>query len=156
MSHLHGNTALHPLKLHDDAEDSPIQGQEGRESRGEGMGFAAGDRRPMSALDEVNKREKSDGSHFDTSEADSMRPVAVEVIDAFDLGNEHTNVPAHPFSPAWIEEEALALLGTIQKDALAEKITDRSKVLLAGYGFGGIVIKQVLVTSSKVVLDLTS
>ena len=48
-------------------------------------------------------------------------------------------------SHIWIEEEALALLITIQENAPIVNAAKRSKVLLAGYGFGGIVVKQVLV-----------
>lgn len=135
-----GGTTLHPPDLYNEDENGPIEKQEGSKSEGEDMRSAAGERTRMSALDGVNKRERSDGSDVDMSEADSMRPDAV----------------MYPFSAAWIEEEALILLGTIQKNALAEKTADRSKVLLAGYGLGGIVVKQVLATFPNAVLELTS
>lgn len=47
-------------------------------------------------------------------------------------------------SHSWIEEEALSLLKTIQKEVSTEMTANRSKVLLAGYGLGGLVVKQVL------------
>ena len=131
----HGGTTLHSPDLYNEDEDE----QEGSTSEGEDMRSAAGDRTRMPALDGVNKSEESDGSGVDMSEADSMRPDAVRF----------------QFSPAWIEEEALILLGTIQKNALAEKTADRSKVLLAGYGLGGIVVKQVLVAFPNVAVELT-
>ncbi|KAK1505510.1 ankyrin-1 [Colletotrichum abscissum] len=57
---------------------------------------------------------------------------------------------AHPFySPAWIESEALELLIRIQKHAPQEAIKDRNRVLLAGYGFGGIVVKQAIIIANR-------
>ena len=48
------------------------------------------------------------------------------------------------FSQFWIEEEAQSLLETIQKDVSTKMIANRSRVVLAGYGLGGLVVKQVL------------
>ena len=67
-----------------------------------------------------------------------------------------TSAATHLFSPAWIEKEALALLEMIQKKAPTETTGNRNKVLLAGYGFGGIVAKKVLADSSDAVVDLHS
>ena len=50
-------------------------------------------------------------------------------------------------SHTWIEEEALSLLKAIQKEVSTEMTGSRSKVLLAGYGLGGLVVKQVLDSS---------
>ena len=50
-------------------------------------------------------------------------------------------------SRTWIEEEALSLLKAIQKKVSTEMTGSRSKVLLAGYGLGGLVVKQVLDSS---------
>lgn len=48
------------------------------------------------------------------------------------------------FSPTWIKHEAIDLLHRIQQDAPTDKMSgDRRKVLLAGYGFGRLVVKQV-------------
>lgn len=52
-------------------------------------------------------------------------------------------VPADTLSPTWTKTEALNLLGRIQQDALSDGPQSQGKVLLAGYGFGGIVVKQV-------------
>ena len=60
-----------------------------------------------------------------------------------------TSLAVHQFSPNWIEEEALTLLRTIHENDPTWGTTRRSKLLLAGYGFGGIVVKQVLVISSQ-------
>lgn len=48
------------------------------------------------------------------------------------------------FSHSWIEEEALSLLKTIKKEVSTKVTANRGKVLLAGYGLGGLVVKQVL------------
>ena len=48
------------------------------------------------------------------------------------------------FSQFWIEEEAQSFLKTSQKDVSTKMIANGSKVLLAGYGLGGLVVKQVL------------
>ena len=52
-------------------------------------------------------------------------------------------------SHTWIEEEALSLLKTIQKEVSTTMTASRSKVLLAGYGLGGLVVKQVPDASIK-------
>ena len=43
-----------------------------------------------------------------------------------------------------VEEEALSLLKTIQKEISIRMTANRSKVLLAGYSLGGLVVEQVL------------
>jgi hypothetical protein len=56
-------------------------------------------------------------------------------------------VPAYEaFSPGWIQTEAVKLLSRIQKRAEGDSGHSQNKVLLAGYGFGGIVVKQVQVS----------
>jgi hypothetical protein len=145
------DAALHPQDLDTEDEDEPIEEQEGRKSEGEGMRSAAGEKTEIPTPDKVDKREKCGGSGIDISEADNARPVAVEAMEGSVAENEDTigdsvsvtSVTTHQFSPAWIEKEALALLGTIQQNTPTEKTADQSKVLLAGYGFGGIVVKQV-------------
>lgn len=47
------------------------------------------------------------------------------------------------FSPAWIRSEAYYLLRQMHKDLGSQKPGITKRVLLAGHGFGGIVIKQV-------------
>ena len=155
----HDDAALYPPDLDAENEDRPIGEQEGRESEGENIQAAAtGAIAHRPDPDEANKRAKFDGLDVDA------RSVAVKAIDASALENEDTSedpvlvtsVATHLFSPAWIEEEALALLEMIQKNAPTEKTANRNKVLLAGYGFGGIVVKKVLVDSSNAVVDLPS
>jgi len=149
-----GDAALHPQDLDTEDEDKPIEEQEGQKSEGEGMRSAAGEKTEIPTPDKVDKREKCGGSGIDISEANNARPVAVEAMEVSVAENEGTigdsvsvtSVTTHQFSPAWIEKEALALLGTIQQNTPKEKTANQSKVLLAGYGFGGIVVKQVQVT----------
>ena len=47
------------------------------------------------------------------------------------------------FSPAWIRDEALDLLGRIHQDAPQKHEHDLGRVVLAGYGPAGIIVKQV-------------
>lgn len=70
----------------------------------------------------------------DAMEDSGLNPAASEKV---------ATQPEHSFSPAWIEAEALKLLSLIKQDALLEGMGGRKQVLLAGYGFSGIVIKQV-------------
>lgn len=136
----HGGTTLLSPDLYNEDEDGPMENQEDSRSEGADMRSAAGERTRMSTLDDMHERDTPDGSDVDMTEPDSTRPHAIK----------------YPFSPAWIEEEALILLGKIQKNALAEKTADRSKVLLAGHGLGGIVVKKVMLTFSNAVLEFTS
>ncbi|KAK7402650.1 hypothetical protein QQX98_011596 [Neonectria punicea] len=60
-----------------------------------------------------------------------------------------TDVPAHGFfSPAWIQSEALDLLGRIGQGTPTDHGECRNKVLLAGYGFGGIIVKQAVIIAN--------
>lgn len=49
----------------------------------------------------------------------------------------------HFFSSAWVNSEAFRLLKRVQQEAPTQTTSHPSKVLLAGYGFGGIIIKKV-------------
>ena len=61
----------------------------------------------------------------------------------------------HQFSQFWIKEEAQSLLKTIQ-DVSTKMIANRSKVVLAGYGLGGLVVKEVLdIPLNKMAPDTT-
>ncbi|KAG5774920.1 hypothetical protein H9Q73_011403 [Fusarium xylarioides] len=52
------------------------------------------------------------------------------------------------FSPGWIQTEAVNLLSRIQKRAESDSAHNQNKVLLVGYGFGGIVVKQAIITAN--------
>ena len=140
-----GHATWHPLHLYPENEDGPTKEQEGRESESEGMSPAAGETTKLRTADQANQRERSDGSDVDISEVDTLRPIAVEAVRAFESDKEDTIGDSEPYQldPASIEEESLALLESIQENAPIAKTGDRNKVLLAGYGFGGIVVKQV-------------
>lgn len=114
----------------------------------EGMRSNASGKTEMSIEDVVVKGEKSDRSEVDNSEAENATPVAVETM-APPVAENDDMIATHQFSPAWIEEEALELLRTIQQPGLIGKTVGQSMVLLAGYGFGGIVVKQVLSDLSR-------
>ncbi len=152
-----GYAALNlPDSLTED-DDGPVEDQEDQNPHREGRGSAIDDQSTKSTPGEVNEREEPDGSDFDISEVDSVRHVAVKEIepplteDKDTIGDSVfvTSLAVHQSSPNWIEEEALTLLRTIQKNAPTERTVHQSKLLLAGYGFGGMVVKQVLVISSN-------
>ena len=151
---------MHPLDLSAEDEDRSVEEREGLIPRDEGLRSAAGEKIKMPNPDEVYKGERPGGSGIVINEVDGTRPVAVEMKETFESENEDivgdsvsvTSVATHQFSSAWIKEEALAL----QKNALESKNAHRNKVLLAGYGFGGIVVKNVLMSPSNALVDLLS
>ncbi|UKZ77698.1 hypothetical protein TrVFT333_005422 [Trichoderma virens FT-333] len=53
------------------------------------------------------------------------------------------------FLPEWIDSEAMELLGRIERNILREKRSFRHKIVLAGYGFGGIIIKKAVITANS-------
>lgn len=63
-----------------------------------------------------------------------------------DSTSENNQSTQNLFSTDLIRKEALDLLLCVQEDVSAERSVNRSKVLLAGYGFGGIVVKKVIPT----------
>ena len=152
-----GYAALNLQDLFTEDDDGPVEDQEGQKLHREGRGSAIDDQKTNPTLGEVNEREEPDGSDVDISEVDSVRHVAIKEIepplreDKDMIGDSEfvTSLAVHQSSHNWIEEEALTLLGTIQKNTPTERTAHRSKLLLAGYGFGGMVVKQVLVTSSN-------
>ncbi|KAI6091770.1 hypothetical protein F4821DRAFT_280140 [Hypoxylon rubiginosum] len=54
----------------------------------------------------------------------------------------------HFFSSAWVNSEAFRLLKRVQQEAPTQTTSHPSKVLLAGYGFGGIIIKKAIVMAN--------
>lgn len=152
----------HPIFRED--EDGPVEEQGSREFEDGSMRSAAGEKTGMSIEDVVGKGDKSDNSEAEISEAkkaipvafETMAPLVVEIEDMIEDSASVTSVATYQFSPAWIEKEALALLETIRQTDPTEKIASRNKVLLAGYGFGGIVIKQVTVTCPSAVVHFAS
>ena len=77
-------------------------------------------------------------------ELDDAGLVSSEAIEAdFDDSASVASIVSDPFSSASIEKEALHLLDTIRSNARTNEDSHGSKILLAGYGFGGIVVKQV-------------
>ncbi|KAF2655727.1 hypothetical protein K491DRAFT_716020 [Lophiostoma macrostomum CBS 122681] len=52
------------------------------------------------------------------------------------------------FSPAWIKNEALNLLGRIHQNAPQKHECDLGRALLAGYGLAGIIVKQVVLLAN--------
>jgi hypothetical protein len=62
-----------------------------------------------------------------------------------------TSIKKHDYSSrTWIENEALDLLDRVQKHNETENRGTESQMLLAGYGYGGVVIKQVCLGQSCV------
>ena len=79
-------------------------------------------------------------SRFDEEQSSPL----IEAIEAdFDDSASVASIVSDPFSSASIEKEALHLLDTIRSNARTNEDSHGSKILLAGYGFGGIVVKQV-------------
>ena len=88
---------------------------------------------------------------------ENVREVAVEETepplteDKNTIGDSSsvTSLAVDQFSPEWIEEEALILLKAIHENAPTGETAHRGKLLLAGYGFGGIVVKKVVFDYSE-------
>ena len=146
-----GHATRHPLHLYPEDEDGPIEEQAGRGSASKRMSSAAREAAKLRTADEADKREISNGPDVDISEGNTLRPNAAEAVRTFDSDKEGTIGDSEPIAsaatyqlhPASIEEEALALLESIHENAPIDKTGNRNKVLLAGYGFGGIIVKQV-------------
>ncbi|KAF5621165.1 ankyrin repeat [Fusarium tjaetaba] len=52
------------------------------------------------------------------------------------------------FVPRTINEEAITLLDALQKNAYENECGQRNEIILAGYGFGGFVIKQAIILAN--------
>lgn len=105
----------------------------------------------ISPASETHKQETSISEVDHANDASSIPRDELEVPmeeqarkEPIESSKSVTTVTAHDFfSSAWITREALDLLGRIQEHAPTENGSDRNTVVLAGYGFGGIVVKQV-------------
>lgn len=87
------------------------------------------------------KHEKTFG---DMTDDDLTRVIGTDVMVFMeDLATVSSVAIGGFFTPGWIDSEAYSLLERIQKETLDQNTGQPSKVLLAGYGFGGIVVKQV-------------
>lgn len=90
----------------------------------------------------VSDREPSDidGGDFISNVTFHGKDHETSVVESTSL----TIVPiADSFSVGWIGTEAYRLLELIQREILRNHDKSTAKVLIAGHGFGGIVIKQV-------------
>jgi hypothetical protein len=118
------------------------------------------------ATDRNTFLQKSDprGSYDHTAEILATSPSAVSGMTMNTLAGDPTVVDTrHPggddaasiattastafqdsFWSASIEKEALALLGFIHRNIPDDEDGSRHKILLAGYGFGGIIVKEVI------------
>jgi hypothetical protein len=76
-------------------------------------------------------------ANIEANAAERFFPVAQTDWDAA----SNASTASEFFPEISIEKEALDLLDTIQRDS--SKNADRGRIILAGYGFGGIVLKQV-------------
>ena len=118
--------ALNLPDLSTEDDDGSVADQEGQKPHAKGRASAIDDQNTDPAPGELPLREDKN------TIGDSLSVISLAV---------------QQFSPEWIEEEALILLRTIHENAPTEGTAHRSKLLLAGYGFGGIMVKQVLVIS---------
>lgn len=109
-----------------DASASESRGDEESEDRGENMKFTgAGDlNQPIQRSDSAD----ADAGDIDTTQSQD----STSEVSSKDL-----------FCPAWIESEALKLLTRVQQNAHGDDPGALNQVLLSGYGFGGVIIKQV-------------
>ena len=85
----------------------------------------------------------------DTRAASSMGVEAIKESKAGSrgmVGKSINSIGSGLFSQFWLEREALALLQAIQKNAVLQDSMDEGRLLLAGFGFGGIVVKKVKVS----------
>ena len=78
------------------------------------------------------------------SASEGLRSSEKRKFDVTDKPSSVGSVTLYEFfTPPWIENKALSLLDAIQKHSPTDKSGDRRRVLLAGYGFGGIIVKRV-------------
>ncbi|ENH71498.1 Ankyrin-1 [Fusarium oxysporum f. sp. cubense race 1] len=54
------------------------------------------------------------------------------------------------FSPSWIQDQALYLLDRIQQRSPADDQNCKTRVLLSGFGFGGIIVKQAMIYANTI------
>ncbi|KAI1119745.1 ankyrin repeat-containing domain protein [Nemania abortiva] len=77
---------------------------------------------------------------------DDDQPDLHDGVVDHNLAPNTVNVPH--FSYGWLEKEALGLLGRIQKHGCADENGECCQILLAGYGFGGLVLKQAVIMAN--------
>lgn len=128
--------------------DIPLQCRDGDEDDGDELSVHSKKEKTLSTPkldgqpgpDDV-EREKTPG---DMTEDDLTGAISTDVMDsADDLAAVSSIAIGDFFTPGWIDSEAYYLLERIQKETHDQNTGHPSKVLLAGYGFGGIVVKQV-------------
>jgi len=92
-------------------------------------------------------RSELDGKHDDITGVEGPGDITLDEVDNQSAIGDSASVTTVTigdfFSSAWMGNEAYHLLERIQQESLSNKHGSTSKVLLAGYGFGGIVVKQV-------------
>ncbi|KAJ3547132.1 hypothetical protein NM208_g1667 [Fusarium decemcellulare] len=102
-----------------------------------------------SSLDDVAQSEnKLEHDVHGATSLLSSDAEALRVNTAADLLSIPSLTSHAAFSPGWIQNEALSLLDRIQDRFTPGTNQTRSKVLLAGYGFGGIIIKQAVIIAN--------
>ncbi|KAH6984430.1 hypothetical protein BKA56DRAFT_581017 [Ilyonectria sp. MPI-CAGE-AT-0026] len=79
---------------------------------------------------------------------DLTRVIGTDVMVFLDDLATVSSVAIGGFFTGWIDSEAYSLLERIQKETPDQNTGHPSKVLLAGYGFGGIVVKQAVVNAN--------
>jgi hypothetical protein len=92
---------------------------------------------------ETNYTRKAYSRSLDVTEGLALEGASGDNATGYSAVTSSTT-PHDIFSPAWVKNEALYLLERIQQHGLTSAWSDRSKALLAGYEFGGIVVKQVM------------
>lgn len=92
---------------------------------------------------ELDRPTTSHLGHIDSIDAKVTQEGIEYACDDSDDSESKISMVSSQFSQTWIEQEALALLDSIQKQTSSETTASRIKVVLAGYAFGGFVVKQV-------------
>ncbi|PNP80395.1 hypothetical protein FNYG_05994 [Fusarium nygamai] len=98
---------------------------------------------------DMGESEERDDSNSPQTMSTALPAVNATSISKAGEVSSMATVPAYEaFSPGWIQTEAVNLLSRIQKRAESDSGHSQNKVLLAGYGFGGIVVKQAIITAN--------
>ncbi|KAL6414272.1 Ankyrin-1 [Ilyonectria robusta] len=85
----------------------------------------------------------------DMADDDLTRVIGTDVMVYLDdLATVSSVAIGGFFTPGWIDSEAYSVLERIQKETPDQNTGHPSKVLLAGYGFGGMVVKQAIVNAN--------
>lgn len=105
-----------------------------------------GDAAPSHLQSGLETEGNADGDGSDVSEEEVEKVpgpfLGIKRVNTVEASTTSAAGDSHDFSPGWLERQALTLLDRIEKHRAADGVQSSCPVLLAGCGFGGLVVKQ--------------